>query len=216
MLNFIFFDESKEILADFEEGIGADKQTFFTPGTVEEITEKYNIHVIISPTDCYGSIDRSLDLAFNDLFPNIGNRIKDQIERFKLETTKGDLILPIGSSILVPTRSKETPLLLCTSLTTTPDDREIVDTYNVYWAFRSILMVLDKMPSDIVLNVACPCFGTCCMRETIDQIAAARHDFQMGNTSFCDPQLIDDVEIISRSEEWAHVISNHACLPIKN
>lgn len=216
MLNFIFFNESKDILTDFEDEIHSDQHTYFTPGKTQEIVEKYNIHVMVCPIDCYGNIDRNVDLEYNDLFPGIGDRIKEQIQKFKLETTKGDLILPIGSSILVPTRSKDTPLLLCAPLTTTPDDREIVDTYNVYWAFRGILNVLGRMPSDIVLNVACPCFGVCCIQDTVKQIAAAKHDFQMGNTSICDPQLNDEIEVISRPGEWAHVISNHACLPKKS
>lgn len=221
MLNLIFFDSDQDVLNEYEDAIGTDEHTFFVKSDVEEIVESFNIHILIAPTDCTGRIDRSLDVQYHRLFPDgLDDRVMVQIEQFKLETSKGDHILPIGSSTLVPSHSLTTPLILCSAITVSPDEREIVDTYNVYWAFRSILNVLEKViqacpTENITINVATPCVGVCNLHESVEQIAAARHDFLLRNTAICDPQLSENIEVISRPEEWAYVLSNHACLPKK-
>ena len=222
MIRLIFFDVAEDRIEEYKKVIQApdtDTSVFdvmFLADDVRDVLEDNFIDILVSPANSHGFMDGGIDDVYREMFPNIQGRVQEYIERYQLQTPLGAFVLPVGSAILVPTFDERTKLLACVPTMMLPEN--IVGTYNVYWAMRGLLKLLDKIMTKPlrpnVLNVAIPCMGTgvggLSSNISAKQILAALSDHSRKNVSICDPNIADP-NVLTTEKDWAYVLSNHAC-----
>ena len=132
-------------------------------------------------------MDGGIDAIYMKMFPEIESRVKARIHEFGIKTASGDLVLPIGSAILVPTGPCAagpitTRLLACVPTMVTPQNISGTPR-NVYWAMRGLLNLILSLDSNETITIACPCLGTGVVEleigESTRQVQAALNDQQI-------------------------------------
>lgn len=226
----LFFDHNEKNIEQYKElTFASDKiHLRYDSGDVKDVMRRHSPHIIVSPANCYGSMDGGIDSIYMQMFPEIESRVQQRIAQLGVKTSSGRKVLPIGSAILVPTGpcgnaiagEIHTKLIACVPTMFTPQLITKTPT-NVYWAMRGLLKLLMLMDRNCALEessgeseyiVACPCFGTgvggLSIDESVRQVQAAMFDHAAGDKSLCDAKC--DVRVCCEPKSWAYVLSNHA------
>lgn len=224
----VFFDNNQERIdsyAPITTGNNPNITLDFKCGDVRDIIRESNAHILVSPANCYGWMDGGIDDIYRKIFPEIESRVKSAIRRYDMKTGRDDYVLPIGSSILVPTgpgpmgKDLSVRVLACVPTMVTPENIT-TKPRNIYWAMRGLLKMLDQMarkyameekqPTTII--VACPCFGTgvggMSATESAKQIQSAFFDHSVKEPSICEAKC--EVKVLTQIDSLAYVLSNHA------
>ena len=178
--NLLFFDISESFINQYENTIGfiEEIQIKYVHTNVTDLIKSKMIHIIVSPANSLGFMDGGIDIYYMQLFPGIQTTVQDKIRSYGITSALGRPVLPIGSAMIVPTHSKDCPLLACVPTMFLPEN--INGTENVYWAMRGLLMLLEKINDNANLTIGVPCFGTGVGKlsgiESAAQIKKALHD----------------------------------------
>lgn len=159
--NLLFFDISESNINEYKNTIGENTsiQIQYIHTNVVDLIKNKQIHIIVSPANSLGFMDGGIDIYYMQLFPGIQNTVQDKIRSFGIISALGRPILPVGSAMIVPTKSQDCPLLACVPTMFLPEN--INGTENVYWAMRGLLTLLEtKIDNDANLTIGVPCFGT--------------------------------------------------------
>jgi hypothetical protein len=213
-LKLLIFDQSIEYIEEYRRQLlpNEDIAYEFALGDIETITREHDIDILVSDGDSCG-LSFETNASVN-LFPDIQARVQARIHSCcQTESQRGLRALPIGSALLVSTGDSIIRLMAYVPTMMLPCSIE--NTFNVYWAMRGLLKLLDTLNSNRELTIAMPCFGTdiggLTPQTSAEQIAVAIDDHLRGNYSICDPEC--DVDIIPDAGKWAYILSGHAPAP---
>ena len=211
--NLLFFDISETSINEYKNTIGEvnEIKIQYLHTNVTDLIKSKTIHIIVSPANCLGFMDGGIDMYYMQLFPGIQNTVQDKIRSFGIISALGRPILPIGSAMIVPTRSEDCPLMACVPTMFLPEN--INGTQNVYWAMRGLLILLDtKIDDGVNLTIGVPCFGTgvgkLSASESATQVKNALHDhINKQNTTKIPLFAFEDGTLPKNS----YVLKNFAC-----
>jgi len=214
-LSLLFFDHSDKI-EDYRRIINEKTikttsitiETYFVKSDVRDLVKKFKVDCIVSPANSIGFMDGGIDMFYMQMFPGIQNDVQDRIKTFGITTVLGRYALPVGSAMLVKTKDKQTPLMMCVPTMFLP--RDIRGTKNVYWAMRGLLkLAVSSFNKESRIVLAIPCFGTGVGRMTgeasAQQINEALQDFEKA----VDVKLWTDVD--GKLPAHAYVLTEMAC-----
>jgi O-acetyl-ADP-ribose deacetylase (regulator of RNase III) len=211
--NLIFFDISESHINEYKNTIGdlQQIQVQYIHTNVVDLLENQKIHIIVSPANSLGFMDGGIDIYYMQLFPGIQNTVQDKIRSFGIISALGRPILPIGSAMIVPTKSPKCPLLACVPTMFLPEN--INGTQNVYWAMRGLLTLLEtKIEDNTNLTIAVPCFGTGVGKlsalESATQVKKALTDHINKENMTSIPLFAFDDGTVPKN---AYVLSDFAC-----
>ena len=209
----LFFDTSLEAIDTYRKALAvSDYLDYdFVVDNIRNIVSSHDIHILVSPANSCGFMDGGIDAVYMDMFPGIEDRVKARIARcVTTETQHGIRALPIGSAILVSTGDPMIKLLACVPTMMMPGN--IQGTYNVYWAMRGLLRLMDRVQCSSPIVVALPALGTGVGKLDPDvsahQVTSAIDDHYRGNSAVCDPEC--KVDVVDEDLKWAYVLSGHA------
>lgn len=214
-MKLLFFDHSLENIDEYRKTLPVNTESVieydFVIGDIRKIVNEHDIQILVSPANSCGFMNEGIDAVYMELFPGIENKVKERIAKCAItQTERGMKTLPVGSAILVPTGDPVIKLLACVPTMMMPSN--IVGTYNVYWAMRGLLRLLQPVADQTSITVAIPPFGTgvgsMSSQESAQQIASAIDDHLRGNVAVCDPNC--DAHIVDTICKWAYVLSDHA------
>ncbi len=224
---FLIFDPSIEYIEEYRKQLLPNENVSFdfALGGIEIATANSSeasasaVDIVVSGGDSCGlsfDLPDSLDGTYCEVFPDIQSRVQFRIRRCcQTESQRGIRALPIGSALLVSTGNQSTKLLAFVPTMMVPCSIE--DTFNVYWAMRGLLRLLDDTTTvgGRPITVAMPCLGCdiggLTPQTSAEQIAVAIDDHLRGNYSVCDPEC--NVEVLTPPGKWAYILSGHAPAP---
>lgn len=193
MINFVFCDQKENFTKAInhlrKKLVPKNKkysiQTFC--GDIRKLAEEKNC-AFISPANCMGFMDGGIDAVYMEMFNGIEEKVQTEIKTHNLHTALKRYYIPIGSSLIVDVGDVNNNQTLI-SAPTMWLPRDVSKTRNAYWAFRSILCLLDKVNKhrkNKITTVICPglCTGCGFMPPNISatQILSALTD-HLSNTS---------------------------------
>ena len=108
--------------------------------------------LMVSPANSFGFMDGGLDFAIRE---NLGVEIEEKLQKEIIEKFKGEL--PVGSCLIIETNNEKWPWLASAPTMRVP--MLISGTFNVYYAFRAILLAVANHPKRIG-SILCPGLGT--------------------------------------------------------
>lgn len=111
------------------------------------------VAVFVSACNSLLFFDGGSDLAYQQIFPDVDNKMKSWIRRYDLRDQFGGYFLPVGAATIKSFGKKR---LICCSTMLLPQD--VSDTRNAYNCFKLILELIDKQAD--VREVLVP--GLCC------------------------------------------------------
>ena len=148
MINLIFCDQKE----NFTKNINQLRKTLVVKnkkysiqtycGDIRNLSNEKNC-VFISPANCLGFMDGGIDAVYMEMFDGIENKVQDAIKTHNIKSESGKYYIPIGSSLLVEVENSKNQSLISAPTMWLP--RDVSKTRNAYWAFRSILYLLDKI-----------------------------------------------------------------------
>ena len=108
-------------------------------------------HCIVSPANSHGFMDGGIDHQYRRFF---GNQIESTVQRAIVARPEGRL--PVGASLLVPTRHPKIPWLIVAPTMEMP---EAVPAHHCARALRAVLRLVDQHPQ-LDTDIFCPGLGT--------------------------------------------------------
>lgn len=178
-LRLVFFDVNKEIVDAYENqlkefhsqanGLGLEYKFEFSfiNDTVKNVVMEKEIECILSPANSFGYMDNGVDYYISEMFPNIEKIVRKAIDKNSLYRSYSTQIPvnPIGYSIMTNTTLEDETNMYpyCKHLISAPtmfNPGEITDTYNVYYAFSSVLDNFGDFLIEKNIQLAVPGLGT--------------------------------------------------------
>jgi O-acetyl-ADP-ribose deacetylase (regulator of RNase III) len=157
--HILFFDLDKEKIRDYREILCNVPNVSFYHGMLSEVVDKYVPQGIVSPANSFGIMTGGIDTDIARMFPDVEMIVKNQIQRLATIDSSGRAFLPVGQTIIVPTKrfdKSDKFLVVCPTMFL---PKNIQGTDNVLVAVRGMLLSLHaRYPASTI--IACPCMGT--------------------------------------------------------
>jgi O-acetyl-ADP-ribose deacetylase (regulator of RNase III) len=133
---------------------------------------------VVSPANSYGFMDGGVDAAYRAFFgASIESVVRDAVTR------RPEGHLPVGASLVVPTRHPRVPYMIVAPTMTMP---EAIESRNVYRAMRAVLRIAGR-EKFIGSDVYCPGLGSgvggVAPTEAAAMMATAYGDWKRGGTN---------------------------------
>lgn len=115
-----------------------------------------NADAIVSPANSFGFMDGGIDLIYSRFF---GWELEERLKHLLAEQYFGEL--PIGQAVIIPTEHTSIPFLISAPTMRVPSN--ISKTFNVYLAFRAVLIAVlqhNKTSKTPIHSILVPGLGT--------------------------------------------------------
>jgi len=172
-MNIKFITTNKE----FADEIKANSNYKVDVMHIQKYIETKGHHTFyVSPANSLGYMDGGIDESLSEMFPSIGKKVRDQIEKHGKIWNKTFRYLPIGSAIIIPIDQNRSLISAPTMLT--PQD--VRHTKNAYYATMATLYTISKTPYkniDVILTSMCCGCGAMSGKKSVEQILNAIKDY---------------------------------------
>ena len=157
-IKFLFFDLNEQKINEYKKILGHIKNTIFECNTLDEIFQKYDVDILVSPANSYGIMTGGIDRDIAKKYPMVVKNVNDRVSVSKYSDSAGRKYIPVGACEAVNLDNDKKILLIVPTMLL---PKNIIDTQNVKIAFTAMLKKI-KVIHDSKYNVllACPCLGT--------------------------------------------------------
>ncbi len=110
----------------------------------------------VSPANSLGFMNDGVDAVYTDMFPNIEQKVKNEIRQNGKLSILRRRILEIGNALIVPTGFKEVYMISAPTMFIPTD---VSETHNAYHA--TYAAIKEGMKKDSITHLIIPGMGTC-------------------------------------------------------
>jgi hypothetical protein len=202
-MKFIFYDSSTEAVKQLDNLFQKEKNVLVYTGLITELISYEPEHMaIVCPIDSLGNC---LVPIYEELFPDIGTKIKSLINLFGRKSRDKRKFLSIGSAVGILLNNEKSMYLIAT--TTMYLEQSIEHTKNVYYAFIGARNLILKIGT--IKTVICPllCTNQMSLKKTATQLydgftsSYVRDGKPSLTTIYCNMDIYNNPQPINRQNK---------------